>query len=71
MSNLYAQSAGVASSSLELLVAQKLTREIADPQSDIFSQWTQLGWKAFKPHRWVAFTVFGWGIIFDPSIRSD
>ena len=24
----------------------------------ILSQWTQLGWKAFKPHNWVAFTVF-------------
>lgn len=46
-----------------LLVAQKLTREIANLESDIFSQWTQLGWKAFIPHRWVAFTVFGWGIV--------
>lgn len=46
-----------------LLVAQKLTREITDLESDIFSQWTQLGWKPFKPHRWVAFTVFSWGII--------
>jgi hypothetical protein len=30
---------------------------------DILFQWTQLGRKAFKPHHWVAFTVFGWGII--------
>lgn len=30
---------------------------------DIFSPWTQLGWKAFKPHHWVAFIVFGWGVI--------
>ena len=45
-----------------LLVGRKLTRAIADLKSDIFSQWTQLGWKAFKPHRWVAFIIFGWGI---------
>jgi MFS family permease len=30
---------------------------------NILSQWTQLGWKALKPHHWVAFAVFGWGII--------
>jgi hypothetical protein len=38
---------------------------------DLFSQWTQLGWKAFKPHHWVAFTLFGWGVISALQIRSD
>ena len=27
----------------------------------ILSQWMQMGWKAFKPHNWVACTVFAWG----------
>ncbi|KAL1970949.1 hypothetical protein VTN77DRAFT_2783 [Rasamsonia byssochlamydoides] len=31
--------------------------------SYILSQWTQLGWKAFKPHIWVSTTVFLWGFI--------
>ncbi|KAK7888350.1 hypothetical protein LTR67_008696 [Exophiala xenobiotica] len=31
--------------------------------SYILFQWTQMGWKAFPPHRWVAFVVFGWGIV--------
>ena len=29
----------------------------------ILSQWMQIGWKAFKPHNWVACTVFAWGAI--------
>lgn len=29
----------------------------------ILSQWMQMGWKAFKPHNWVACTVFAWGVI--------
>ncbi|ETI24496.1 hypothetical protein G647_03865 [Cladophialophora carrionii CBS 160.54] len=29
----------------------------------ILSQWTQMGWKAFPPHAWVAFVVFGWGVV--------
>ncbi|OAP61468.1 hypothetical protein AYL99_03671 [Fonsecaea erecta] len=31
--------------------------------SYILSQWTQMGWKAFPPHAWVAFVVFGWGVV--------
>jgi MFS family permease len=31
--------------------------------SDILCQWTQLGWKAFKPHIWVTASVFLWGFI--------
>lgn len=29
----------------------------------ILSQWTQIGWKAFRPHIWIASAVFLWGII--------
>lgn len=35
---------------------------------DILSQWTQIGWKAFKPHQWVAVVVFLWG--FASSIQA-
>ncbi|EEH20269.2 hypothetical protein PABG_02528 [Paracoccidioides brasiliensis Pb03] len=31
--------------------------------SYILSQWTTIGWKAFKPHNWVAFSSFAWGLI--------
>ncbi|KAI1622170.1 retrograde regulation protein 2 [Exophiala viscosa] len=31
--------------------------------SYILFQWTQMGWKAFPPHKWVAFVVFGWGVV--------
>ncbi|CZR70050.1 related to nicotinamide mononucleotide permease [Phialocephala subalpina] len=31
--------------------------------SYILFQWTQMGWKVFPPHRWVACAVFAWGII--------
>jgi MFS family permease len=31
--------------------------------SDILFQWTQMGWKVFPPHRWVAFSVFFWGTV--------
>lgn len=30
---------------------------------DILFQWTQMGWKVFPPHRWVACAVLAWGII--------
>ncbi|KAL9107271.1 MAG: hypothetical protein Q9227_007813 [Pyrenula ochraceoflavens] len=29
----------------------------------ILSQWTQIGWKIFKPHNWIASAVFIWGLI--------
>ncbi|PGH11312.1 hypothetical protein AJ79_04928 [Helicocarpus griseus UAMH5409] len=29
----------------------------------ILSQWTTIGWKAFKPHNWVAFCAFAWGLV--------
>lgn len=29
----------------------------------ILSQWTQIGWKAFRPHIWIACAVFLWGVI--------
>ncbi|KAF7188738.1 putative transporter [Pseudocercospora fuligena] len=29
----------------------------------ILSQWTLIGWKQFKPHRYCAFTVFFWGFV--------
>ncbi|KAK2806047.1 hypothetical protein FQN51_008000 [Onygenales sp. PD_10] len=29
----------------------------------ILSQWTTMGWKAFKPHNWVAFVAFAWGLV--------
>lgn len=29
----------------------------------ILSQWTQIGWKAFRPHIWIASAVFLWGVI--------
>jgi MFS family permease len=31
--------------------------------SYILSQWTTIGWKVFKPHRWITFAVFGWGLV--------
>jgi hypothetical protein len=41
----------------------KQSCEAAETEPEILSQWTQLGWKAFKPHHRDAFAVFGWGII--------
>ena len=35
----------------------------ADSIVDILFQWTQMGWKIFPPHRWVAFAVFFWGTV--------
>ncbi|KAF2094743.1 retrograde regulation protein 2 [Rhizodiscina lignyota] len=29
----------------------------------VLFQWIQIGWKAFPPHIWVAFCVFGWGTV--------
>ncbi|QIW95209.1 hypothetical protein AMS68_000727 [Peltaster fructicola] len=29
----------------------------------ICSQWTAMGWKQFKPHRWAAFCVLFWGFV--------
>jgi MFS family permease len=31
--------------------------------TDILFQWTQMGWKVFPPHRWVAFAVLFWGTV--------
>ncbi|KAE9374903.1 MFS general substrate transporter [Stipitochalara longipes BDJ] len=31
--------------------------------SYILFQWTQMGWKVFPPHRWVAFAVLFWGTV--------
>jgi MFS family permease len=31
--------------------------------ADILFQWTQMGWKVFPPHRWVAFAVLFWGTV--------
>lgn len=35
----------------------------ADACPDILFQWTQIGWKIFPPHRWVAFAVCFWGTV--------
>jgi len=29
----------------------------------ILSQWATIGWKAFRPHRWIAAVVFLWGLV--------
>jgi hypothetical protein len=31
--------------------------------SYILSQWTTIGWKAFKANKRIAFAVFGWGLV--------
>ncbi|KFZ19455.1 hypothetical protein V501_00657 [Pseudogymnoascus sp. VKM F-4519 (FW-2642)] len=31
--------------------------------SYILFQWTTIGWKQFKPHKWVTFVVFYWGFV--------
>lgn len=31
--------------------------------TDILFQWTEMGWKVFPPHRWVAGAVLAWGVV--------
>jgi MFS family permease len=38
-------------------------RKNTDVLTDILFQWTQMGWKVFPPHRWVAFAVLFWGTV--------
>jgi MFS family permease len=38
-------------------------QDYTDEPADILFQWTQMGWKVFPPHRWVAFAVLFWGTV--------
>ncbi|PMD14890.1 retrograde regulation protein 2 [Hyaloscypha hepaticicola] len=40
-----------------------MSRDIDIARNHILFQWTQMGWKVFPPHRWVAFAVLFWGTV--------
>ena len=44
---------------------------VTDDCPDILFQWTQMGWKVFPPHRWVAFAVVFWGTVSSAQAATN